>query len=69
MTGVGCPGTIPAHPPHKITSRLHARQAETRDWLRSAVPLSDRLDEGVPDTTFDPFGSLQHKITDTGGAV
>src|ERR1700730_8950394 len=23
-------------------------------------PSSDRLDEGVPDTTFEPFGALQH---------
>src|SRR6202023_1364790 len=38
VTGVGCPRIIPAHPPHKITSRLHARQAETRDWLRSRRP-------------------------------
>src|SRR5580692_10531210 len=35
VTGAGCPRIIPAHPPHKITSRLHARQAETKNWLRS----------------------------------
>src|ERR1700730_8771367 len=61
VTGVGCPRIIPAHPPHKITSRLHARQAETRDWLRCRrllqATVSTRAFQIPPSTRSAPFST------------